>query len=164
MPLPLEIESRLNEIRSEIEQAGAELVEVFYRRAGTRGVLTFLVDKNGGISLEECAAVNQRLGSYFDRLADENGAVGFLQGAYFLEVNSPGLDRPLRTPKDYERALGQTLHVKTRDGRGTVMAFVGKLTGMDEAGIELEAGAGERRRLRFDEIFKATRDVAIRKR
>ena len=162
--LPIEIENRMDAIRGEIALDGAELVEVLYRRAGRRGVLTFLVDKAGGITLEECAAVNQRLSRYFDRLAENGGSgIGFLQDAYFLEVNSPGLDRPLKTPADFQRALGQTLRVQTRDARGTVLATVGKLTGLADGGIELEARDGSRRLLAYAEIFKATRDVAWKK-
>ena len=157
MLLPVEIENRMDAIRSEIERAGAELIEVHYRRSGNRGVLTFLVDKPGGITLEECAVVNQRLGAHFDGLED-----GFLQGAYFLEVNSPGLDRPLKTPRDYERAVGQTLRVQTRDERGVSAPTVAKLTGVSPSGIELEV-RNEKRSVKFEDIFKATRDAAWKK-
>ena len=162
MSLPLEIETRLPDIRAQIEQDGAELVEVLYRRAGQRSVLTFLVDKEGGITLDECALVNQRLGVYFDRLADGGQAIGCLQGSYFLEVNSPGLDRPFKTPQDFKRAVGQWLCVQIRDMRGTITTVLGRLTGTTELGIELE-GNQDRRTVRFDEIFKATRDVAWKK-
>ena len=168
--LPLEIESRIEEIRAEIGQNGAELVEVIYRRANQRSILTFLVDKEGGVTLEECAALNQRLGSFFDRLAEiAPGDAGFLQGAYFLEVNSPGLDRPLKTSRDFQRVLGKTLRVQSRppvrqagDSRGTVDAVVGKLTGLSGTGIELEVGDAKRS-ISFEEILKATREVEWKK-
>ena len=164
MALPIEIEKRLEELQAEIGQNGAELVEVLYRRSGQRSVLTFLVDKKGGITLEECAEVNRRLGAYFDRLSELGpGDIGFLQGSYFLEVNSPGLDRLLKTPKDFERALGETLRVQVRDERGTVTALIGKLTGSTEMGIEIENGDGSKHRLRYDGIFRATREVRMKK-
>ena len=163
MVLPIEIETRMDEIRSEVERGGAELVEVLFRRAGQKSFLTFLVDKKGGITLEECAEVNRRLGAYFDRLEENgSGAPAFLQGTYFLEVNSPGLDRHLKTPADFERVAGEMLRVQTRDERGTVTTTVGRLAGLTEVGIELEAG-GVRRSFRFDEVFKATREVSLKK-
>jgi ribosome maturation factor RimP len=161
MSLPLEIEGRLPEIRSEVEQEGGELVDVLYRRAGQRGFLTFLVDKEGGISLDDCARINQRLSRYFDRVS-EGAEMGVLQGSYFLEVNSPGLDRPLKTPQDFKRAVGQWLRVQVRDARGSTSTVLGKLTALTEQGIELE-GNSDSRSLRFEEIFKATRDVAWKK-
>ena len=162
--LPLAIEARLEELRDQVEQNGAELVEVLYRRANQRSILTFLVDKPGGISLEECAELNRSLGSYFDRLAETKpGDAGFLQGAYFLEVNSPGLDRPLKTPKDFQRVLGQTLRVQIRDARGIVSTVIGKLTGLTEIAIELDLATGVRRSVGLEEIFKVTREITWKK-
>jgi ribosome maturation factor RimP len=92
----------------------------------------------------------------------EGQEIGVLQGSYFLEVNSPGLDRPLKTPQEFKRAVGQWLRVQTRDERGTVTTVLGKLTALTDQGIELE-GNSDRRSLRFDEISKATRDIAWKK-
>ena len=161
IPLPVELESRLDEIRSEIAQDGAELIDLLYRRANQRSFLTFLVDKPGGITLEECAAVNHRLSRYFDQWAETQPDAGFLQGSYFLEVNSPGLDRPLKSPKDFERAMGQTLRVQVREANGTIHAVVGKLTGIHGAGIEVDVN-GQKQSVFFEMIFKATRDVLWR--
>ena len=164
MLLPVEIQLRLEEIRAEVEQGGAELVEILYRRASQRGILTFLVDKPQGITLEECAAINQWLGAYFDRLAEiAPSDAGFLQGSYYLEVNSPGLDRPLKTPKDFQRVLGQPLRVQMRDTRGGISAVTGRLLGLSETGIELELGGGARRSFGFEEVFKATREITWKK-
>ena len=165
MSIPVEIEKRLAELEAQIARSGAELVEILYRRSGQRSVLTFLVDKKGGITLEECAEVNRRLGAYFDQLAEIGPLeAGFLQGSYFLEVNSPGLDRPLKTPKDFQRVLGETLRVQTRDERGTVHTLIGRLTGLTELGIEIENGPGAAHSLGFDGIFRATRDVSLKNR
>ena len=162
-PLPAEIEHRLEDIRSEIEQTGTTLVEVLYRRANQRSILTFLVDKTGGISLDECAALNQRLGAYFDRLAEIDPLdAGFLQGAYFLEVNSPGLDRPIKAEGDFQRALGQTLRLRVRDEQGSVRDVVGKLTGLTEVTIELEV-AGQAAPFKKSDILKANREVTWKK-
>ena len=157
MTLPVEIQARMEELRAEIEGAGAELVELLFRRADQRSILTFLVDKAGGITLEECAKLNQKLGAFFDRLSDAGQAEGaFFQGRYLLEVSSPGLDRPLRTPKDFERAMGLMLRVTSPNGG----PFTGKLGAVTDSGIELEEKNGTRRVIAFGDISKATREIA----
>jgi len=162
MTLPLEIERRFDAIRSETEQGGVELLEVQYRRAGNRGILTFIVDKTGGVTLDDCAQVNRRLGSYLDREADEQGQeAGFLRGSYFLEVNSPGLDRPLRLLKDFERAKGEAVRVAWKAESGAGLVTVGKLLEMDAQGVELEDKKGNRTRISFEAITKASRDIGI---
>lgn len=160
--LPLEIENRMSAIRSEVERNGAELIEVQFRRAGNRGVLTVVVDKSGGVTLDDCADVNRRLGNYLDREAEEKaGEVGFLRGSYFLEVNSPGLDRPLRALKDFERASGESVRVAWKAAGGAGLVTVGRLLSADAQNIELEDKQGKAIRIPFEAVTKASRDVKI---
>jgi ribosome maturation factor RimP len=150
MNLPVEIQARMDEIRAEIEGAGAELIEVIFRRANQQSVLTFLVDKTGGIALEECASLNRKLGVLLDSWGDTS---------YLLEVNSPGLDRPLKTPKDFGRVMGQTIRVHGHQGLFLNGPVVGKLTAVTELGIELTGREGMCRAVRFEDIVKATREI-----
>ena len=160
--LPLEIERRVDALRSEVEQSGAELLEVQYRRAGNRSILTFIVDKSGGVTLDDCAEINRRLGNYLDREADEQAQeAGFLRGSYFLEVNSPGLDRPLKSPKDFERAKGTSVRVAWKAESGAGLVTTGRLTELDAQGVELEDKKGNRTRISFEAITKASRDIGI---
>ena len=159
--LPLEIETRMEAIRSEVEQGGLELIDVQYRRAGNRSVLTFIVDKTGGVTLDDCAEINRRLGHYLDRETETASAAGFLQGSYFLEVNSPGLDRPLRTPKDFERAKGGAVRVAWKTDAGAGLVALGRLSGVDSEGIEVEDKQGRTTRISFDAVTKASRDAGI---
>ena len=69
------------------------------------GVLRIIVDKPGGVSLDEVAAAT-RVAS---RLLDDNDLI---PGRYTLEITSPGLERPLRRPEHYARAVGETIRVK----------------------------------------------------
>ena len=161
MSLPIEILSRMEAIRSETEQGGVELVDVEYRRAGNRSVLTFIVDKAGGVTLDDCADVNRRIGHYFDRETETAGISGFLQGSYFLEVNSPGLDRPLRTPKDFERVKGGAVRVAWKTEFGAGLVALGRLLAVDAEGIEVEEKPGKITRIPFDAITKASRDAGI---
>ena len=159
--LPLEIETRMQAIRSEVEQGGVELIDVQYRRAGNRSVLTFIVDKTGGVRLDDCAEVNRRIGRYLDSETATEGASGFLQGSYFLEVNSPGLDRPLRTPKDFERAKGGDVRVAWKTEAGAGLVALGRLLVVDDKGIDVEDKQGRTTRIPYDAVTKASRDAGI---
>ena len=160
MTLPVEIQARMDEIRTEIEGAGAELIDLLFRKADQRSILTFLVDKTGGITLEECAKLNQRLGAFFDRVAETGQTDGaFFQGRYLLEVSSPGLDRPLRTQKDFGRAVNEMMRVTCQNGAASHGPVVGKLSAVTELGIELEGKDGVRRTIPFGDIAKAVREI-----
>jgi ribosome maturation factor RimP len=81
---------------------GLELVELIFRPEGQGQVLRLLVDKPGGISLGECADLNRAIG---DMLEERNA----IDSHYILEVCSPGLDRPLRMKRDFERCRSNTV-------------------------------------------------------
>ena len=106
---------------------GFELVEVELSRSG--GMIRVFIDRPGGVSVEDCAAVSNHLTRLF--------AVEEVDYSR-LEVSSPGLDRPLRQLKDFRRFAGERVHVRMRvpvDGRKN---FVGVLRGASEAQVELE--------------------------
>src|SRR3989338_3517045 len=89
-----------------------ELVELMCRLQGRQLLLRLLVDKVGGVTIQQCARMNQLIGEALD-------AATLIEESYLIEVSSPGLDRPLVTQRDFERALGEELHVDFRleDGR-----------------------------------------------
>lgn len=160
--LPLIIEDRLEEIRALIEKAGAELIEVNFRRAGSRSVLTVIVDKAGGIRLDECAAINHQLSLFFDGLSEKDI---FLEGPYYLEVNSPGLDRPMKTQKDFLRAQGETIRVVFRTPEGTTAECVGEITEAEAAAgtVKIKAAKdGTIRDVPIDSVVKAVREIKFK--
>jgi ribosome maturation factor RimP len=81
----------------------AELVELSVRRGRTQ-LVRVVADREGGIDLDTCALVSQELSRMLD--ADDP-----IAGRYTLEVTSPGLDRPMRRPADFRRALGKRVRV-----------------------------------------------------
>lgn len=108
-----------------IEGLGLELVEVFYGSDHGRWVLRLTIDGPEGIGHAECQQVSQAVDGPLDE-ADP------IPGSYFLEVSSPGLDRPLVKPDDYERFAGQTIRVQTTspiDGRRNWQGRLGGLKG-----------------------------------
>ena len=149
--LPQEIENRIGEIRSQIESAGAELVDIQFHRGRGRSVLSILADKEGGISLDECAEINRRLSEYFE----------FLEGSFLLEVSSPGLDRPLTSEKDFSRRVGEKVKVTFRDATGKTATWTGKLVGVQNQVIEMELKDGARKAIGLNQILKAIREITF---
>jgi ribosome maturation factor RimP len=87
-------------------QDGLELIDVEFGGGGGRQTLRLYIDKPGGVSLDDCSSVSRALSTALD-VEDP------LQGAYDLEVSSPGLDRPLRTPEHFRKFAGEKVRVKT---------------------------------------------------
>lgn len=118
-----------------LSEGGIELVELVCRPHG--GVLTvrLLVDKVGGVTVQDCTKMNQRI----DRAL---GAADVIAGGYTLEVSSPGLDRPLRSPRDYERAVGEDVKVLIRSQDGTSREQDGQLLAVQPEAIVLKTTSG----------------------
>ncbi len=115
-------------------QEGLELVDVEIGGGGGRQTLRLYVDKPGGVSLDDCTAVSRAVSTALD-VEDP------IQGAYDLEVSSPGLDRPLRTPEHFQKFLGSKVRVKTFgpvpecENRKT---FVGILRGYEDSAVVVD--------------------------
>jgi ribosome maturation factor RimP len=116
-----------------LSENGIELVEITYRREQGGMTLRLLVDTPEGIKINECEGLN----NYLSGLLDAEEVIG---EHYLLEVSSPGLDRPIKTDRDFERVLGKDIEVTTYapvDGRKT---HEGRFVGMDKEKIVIEAG------------------------
>ena len=90
------------------EEMNLELVDIEYRREPQGWVLRFFLDKEGGITLDDCAAASRQISSLLD-------VEDVIPTAYHLEVSSPGLDRPLKKRADFERFANHLVKVKTID-------------------------------------------------
>ena len=107
------------------------VVDVTYRREGGRFVLRVIMDKKGGITMDECAALSNELGGLVDR---EN----IISDEYLLEVSSPGLDRKLKKGEDFVWAVGKKVRITTYapfDGKNV---FSGTLVGLGEGTVVVE--------------------------
>lgn len=103
-----------------LEGLGFELVDVEYLSDQGRWVLRITADKAGGIKLDDCARISRDVGE----VIEVSGVVGH---AYVLEVSSPGLNRPLKKPKDFIRAVGRRVKLKTVEPVGGRRHFNGYL-------------------------------------
>jgi ribosome maturation factor RimP len=100
---------------------GLEIVETKFSTAGRRGLVRVFIAKPGGVSIEDCSNVSRELGVLLD-------AEGIIDGPYTLEVSSPGLDRPLKTKRDYERNIGNLIKVEYRDTTEKAKSLKGTLS------------------------------------
>lgn len=96
----MEPKETLERLRQELipilDELNAEIVEFTLKKAGNRLILRLLADKESGITMDECALINRRLGDIIEEKS-------IINERYLLEVSSPGLDRPLKVKRDFER-------------------------------------------------------------
>ncbi len=125
-------------VRPVVESAGLELWEVTYRKEGGRMVLRVTVDREDGVDLDRISDTSERLSRRLD--LEDFGPRG-----YALEVSSPGLERTLRTPRHFERSVGQRVKVKTVEPVAGSRSHEGALVSADAEAIVIAAAGGELR-------------------
>lgn len=100
-----------------VSQHNFELVDVEFLKEGKNWFLRIYIDKPGGIDIEECALVSEQVSEKLDQLDPDP-----IPQAYFLEVSSPGAERPLKTEEDWQKAVGHFVHLsyyQKVDGEGS---------------------------------------------
>jgi len=113
-----------------VEFAGMELVHVEARRESGGMILRLFIDREGGVTLDDCARVSRQVSAELD--ADDP-----LPGRYTLEVSSPGLDRPLSKDRDFQRFSGQTVRIVTAAPLDGQRHFKGRLNGLAEGSVHV---------------------------
>lgn len=127
-----EYENRTEKILIPIlEQLNFELVDVEYVKEGGTWYLRAYIDKEGGIAVDDCEVVSRALGEILDK-------EDFVEDAYILEVSSPGLGRPLKKEKDFQRSLGEEVEVRTYKAINKQKEFTGILKSYDKENVTLE--------------------------
>ena len=120
-----ELIPRLTELAEKAAQgSGIEMVEVDLRGAGKARLLRVYIDKPGGVTHGDCEFISQRLGELLD---EEDAVPG---ESYTLEVSSPGVERKLSKPRDFERVVGQKVRVFVREPVEGQTRLEGKLGGI----------------------------------
>ena len=114
-----------------IEEYQFELVDVEYVKEGGNWYLRAYIDKEGGITVDDCELVSRRMSD----LLDEKD---FVEESYIFEVSSPGLGRPLKKEKDYQRSLGKEVEIRTYKAIEKEKEFYGLLKSYDETTIKIE--------------------------
>lgn len=115
-----------------VEELNLELVEIEFLKEGRNWFLRVYIDTpEGGIDIEQCALVSERL----SEILDEKDPI---EQNYYLEVSSPGAERPLRKESDFEKSVGKFIYVKTYEPIKDMKEFQGYLRSYTEEGLELE--------------------------
>lgn len=141
---------RLTELGEEAAAGTAiEIAEVELRGAGKARLLRVYIDKPGGVTHADCELISERMG----RLLDERDAVP--GESYTLEVSSPGVERKLTKPRDFERVVGQKIRLSVRDPIEGQTHFEGKLTRFAGEKLEVELSPGRRVEVPLDRVQKA---------
>ena len=134
-------------VRPVVEGAGLELVDVTYRGEHGRRVLRVTLDRDGGVDLDTIAAISEKIARRLD-------LEGFGPDAYQLEVSSPGLERPLKTPAQFARTVGARVEVRTSVPVDDALQHAGTLHATDADGFDLDVD-GAVRRIAFDQVASA---------
>ena len=132
---------------------GLELVEVEYRQEGRQMVLRLYIDREGGVTLDDCASVSRELAEILD-------VEDFIHGHYNLEVSSPGLNRPLKKAADYERFTGRLVKIRTfepltDDSGNKRKTFQGLLLGLEGGVVRLKLTEGQTAGIPLEKVAKA---------
>ena len=114
-----------------IEANNFELVDVEYVKEAGTWYLRAYIDKEGGIAIDDCELVSRALGEKLDEL-------DFIEDSYILEVSSPGLGRPLKKDKDFERNLGNEVEIRLYKAINRQKEFFGILTAYDKDTVTIE--------------------------
>jgi len=131
---------RVREIAERVgASTGLEIVEVELRGGGKARMLRIFIDKSGGVTHEDCANLSREVGTILDV---EDVIPG---GSYLLEVSSPGLDRKLSRPADYERFTGSRVKVMTRQPVNGSRHFEGRLESFQQGRLTIEMNAARKK-------------------
>ena len=126
------IETQVENFMAEIlEDTDYELVDVEYVKEGRDWFLRVFADKAGGIDLDDCQKLSEKLSAKLD-------AADIIGGAYILEVSSPGIDRILKRDKDFVREAGKVVDVTLYAPLDGKKFFVGELVGRDEKFLHIK--------------------------
>src|SRR5438874_998831 len=137
--MALEME-RIREIATRVaDSGGLEIVDVELRGGGKSRMLRIVIDKPGGVTHQDCADLSREVGTILDV---EDAVPG---GSYVLEVSSPGLDRKLVRPGDYERFTGSRVKLTTREAVMGNRHFEGRLESFHEGRLMLELTPAKKR-------------------
>ncbi len=126
---------------------GMELVEIQFRREGHGWVLRLFIDKEEGLTIDDCAAVSREISAYLE-------VEDLINHAYHLEVSSPGLERPLRKREDFSRFAERLARIKLREPINGQRVLIGTLLGLEGETVLVEMDK-ETVRIDLENIAKA---------
>ena len=150
-----DVEQRIREIAERVvTEQGLEFVHAEVGAQGRSAAVRIFIDKPGGVTHEDCAAVSHHVGTVLD-------VEDFIHSAYTLEVSSPGLERGLYGRADFERFAGRLAKLKTRGAIGGQRNFRGRIEGVEGDEILFEDKTTGRVRVPVSEVAKANLEIDV---
>lgn len=148
---------KLTEIVTEIvvpiiEENSYELVDVEFVKEGTNWFLRIYIDKPTGITLDDCQIVSEKLSEEMDKIDP-------IKQSYFMEVSSPGIDRPLKKERDFEKVIGELVEVKLYKPLNGSKVFEGLLNGYENNKFSIQDEDGEIIEFKMDEVVAVKRVI-----
>ncbi|BAM47594.1 MAG: ribosome maturation factor RimP [Amphibacillus sp.] len=141
-----------------LTEMNLELVDIEYVKEGKDWFLRVFIDKPGGVDIEECGQLSERLSEKLD----EHDPI---KAAYYLEVSSPGAERPLKTREDLQNQIGRHVHVSLYQHINNEKSYEGKLIAFDESDIVViefnDKGRMRQVEIPYDKIAKARLAVSF---
>ena len=113
-----------------------ELWDVEYVKEAGTWYLRAYIDKEGGIAVDDCEVISRILSDWLDQ-------TDFIEDSYILEVRSPGLGRPLKKERDFERSLGEEVEIRLYKAQNKQKEFTGILKAYDKETVTIETAEGE---------------------
>jgi ribosome maturation factor RimP len=147
-----ELEARIQHLLTPIaERKGAFVVDIGIRHERGGKVIQAFVDTDKGISIEECAEISREL-------SRELASVDFITGDYGLEISSPGLDRPLKLLRQYQKNIGRIFKVRYAMG-AEKLSIRGTLRSLEGTDLLFESENGESVRIPFESILESKEEL-----
>ena len=137
-------------ISQAIAADGYELIDLIIQNQGSKKLLQFFVDKNGGLTLNDCEILTRKIDAV---LTMEN----IIEGAYILEVSSPGMNRVLKKPEHFKRFLGERAKITLKQALENRANFTGLIETADDDKIVLSDGTNKFT-FKYEDIKKAHLD------
>jgi ribosome maturation factor RimP len=148
-------EARVRGIADRVaSSSGLEVVEIELHGGGKSRMLRVFIDKPGGVTHEDCASFSREFGTILDVEDAIPGA------SYVLEVSSPGLDRKLSRPADFERFAGSRVKLMTRQPVNGNRHFEGRLEGFRDGRLFLDLSSARKKQRSADSPQKVEIDLA----
>jgi ribosome maturation factor RimP len=123
-----------------VTAAGLELVDIEYVKEGREWFLRVYIDKETGVDIEECGLISEKLSEKLDELDP-------IPHNYFLEVSSPGAERPLKKEADFEKSIGKNIFIKTYESIDGEKTFEGTLIEFNDHIVKMEIKIKTRRKI-----------------
>ncbi len=121
-------------LKPAVEEMGYEIADLEFVKEGPNWYLRVFVDKDGGVTIDDCELISKEL----EKILDENDPI---EQAYFLEISSPGIDRPLKKREDFIKFNGENIDIKLYKPFEGSKEYTGRLAGYDDDGnVTVEIG------------------------